>query len=158
MLLRLAVLVVVLAAPAGGAYEVGEVLEPFALTDQHGRQHSVDVSMRAILFTREMGAGDVAKQALAQGGAELLAAARAVYVSDLSGMPAAVRRLMALPRLRRRPYPILIDTDGAQTQRFPGGAGAPTLLVLEQLRLVEVRAPASPDELVSALRELAAAR
>jgi hypothetical protein len=147
----------ILAAAAAEPYAVGAQLEPFSLQDQHGRAHAVDASVRALLFTREMSAGDIVKQGLTESGAQLLAGAGAVYVSDISGMPALVRRLMALPRLRQRPYPILLDFDGSVTQRIPGGAGQPVLLVLDELRIAEIRTLASAQELVAALRALAPA-
>lgn len=148
-------LVLVLSVAAGVAraepYAVGAQLEPLELPDQHGQTRHVDAGRRALLFTRDMDAGDVLKQALAADGKALLDAAGAVYVADVSRMPAFVRRMFALPRLRERPYPVLLDTEGTKTARLPGQAGKITFLVLDQLRIVEIRYLGTAEEVRSAL-------
>jgi hypothetical protein len=147
--------ILLLALAAGVAraepYAVGARLEPIQLADQHDQPRSVDATRRALLFTRDMDAGDVLKQALASDGPALLDAAGAVYVADLSGMPALVLRLFALRKLRERPYPMLLDRDGASTARLPAQAGKVSLLVLDALRVKEIRYLASPQEIRAAL-------
>ena len=78
-------------------YAVGSMLEPLELADQHGELRRVDGKQRVLLFTRDMDAGDVLKQALATDGPALLDGAGAAYVADVSQMPALVLRLFALP-------------------------------------------------------------
>jgi len=78
-----------------------------------------------------------------------------VYVVDLAGMSSLVRQWFALPALRRRPYRLLVDADGAKTADFPAREGRPTLLVLEHLRIARVETPASAEELVRLLEAAA---
>jgi hypothetical protein len=132
-------------------YAVGSLVEPFELADQHGELRRVDAKQRVLLFTRDMDAGDVLKQALASDGPALLAAAGAAYVADVSQMPALVLRLFALPKMRQRPYPMLLDRDGSKTTRLPAEQGKITLLVLDSLRIVELRYLGTADEVRQAL-------
>ena len=150
---RAIALLLVLAATAARAepYAVGAALEPFELADQHDQVRKVDAARRALLFTRDMQAGDALKQALAADGGKLLDAAGAVCVADVSGMPALVLRLFALRKLRERPYPLLLDRDGSQTARLPAQTGKVSLLVLDALRVKEVRYLGTPDEIRAAL-------
>lgn len=143
----------VLSAPLAFAepYAVGSSIEPFELPDQHGETRRVDASRRVLLFTRDMQAGDVLKQALATDGKGLLDAARAAYVADVNAMPALVLRMFALRKMRQRPYPMLLDRDGKQTARLPAQPGKITLLVLDSLRIAELRYLASADEVRAAL-------
>jgi len=148
----LALVLVLLAAPARGeSYEVGSTLEPLALADQHGELRKVDASRRALLFTRDMGAGDVLKQALASDGPALLEGAAAVYVADVSAMPAFVFRMFALRKLRQRPYPMLLDRDGGTTARLPAQPGKITFLRLDSLRIAELRYLGTVEEVKKAL-------
>jgi hypothetical protein len=140
------------AAPAlAEPYAVGSQVAPLALADQHGAPHPLDESVRVVVFSREMKAGGVVKAALEKDGAAFLEANRALYLSDVSGMPALVRSLFALPGLRRRGYRIAIDTVGEATRDFPSLEGKPTVLVLDALRVVRIENPVTPEELRRAL-------
>jgi len=140
-------------SPAAEAerYAVGQTLEPIELADQHGEVRKVDATRRALLFTRDMGAGDVLRNALAADGAARLDAAGAAYVADVSAMPALVLRIFALRKMRERPYTMLLDRDGSKTARLPTEAGKITWLALDGLRIVEIRYLGSADELRAAL-------
>jgi hypothetical protein len=146
-------LVCALAAAAAGAepLAVGSALAAFEIDDQHGVTHRVDESVRILLFTREMKGGDVVKETLAETDASLLAERGAVYVADISGMPGLVARLFAIPRMRERPYPMLLDRDGELSRDFPSVEGQATVLFLEKLRVTKVEHFGSAQELRSAL-------
>jgi hypothetical protein len=58
---------------------------------------------------------------------------------------------MAIPRMRGRPYPTLLDRDGAVTAAFPSEPGKATLLRLEQRRIQAVLHVDSVSQLRDAL-------
>lgn len=128
----------------------GLALPPLTLTDQHDVPATIGADTRVILFTRDMDAGDVAKEALAEHAA-LLGAAAAVYVADISRMPSLVAKLFALPAMRRRPYRMLLDRDGTATADFPSRAGEVTVMRLSDGRIDRVEYVASADALRAAL-------
>jgi hypothetical protein len=109
----------------------GMRLPDIRLADQHGAEASVGAEVRAILFTRDMDAGGLVKEALADKGDEILAAAGAVYVSDISGMPGVIAKLFAVPSMRKRPYRMVLDRDGKATADFPSEKGKVTFLRVE---------------------------
>ncbi len=133
---------------------VGTTLAPFSLVDQYGKPHLVDAEVKAILFNRDMGAGDVVKEALAESKGDLIAQAGVVYVADVSRMPAIIRRVFAIPSMRRRGYPILLDTKGSATKDFPSAEGSATLLVLQRLRVTSIVYIDAPADLEAALQNL----
>ncbi len=98
-----------------------------------------------------MDAGKVVKAALARNGKQLLAKHRAVYISDVSGMPGFIRNLIAIPRLKDRPYPMLLDTSGEIVSRLPTRNGYATLIFLDRLRIAAVEYIAAPQTLAPAL-------
>lgn len=114
---------------------VGEVLPEFSLEDQFGAEGRVDDSVRVILFSRDMEGGDLLRTGLAEVGEGVLPAARVVYVSDISGMPRLVARMFALPKMRKRPYPMLLDRTGEWTALLPGTPGRATFIHLERLKI-----------------------
>jgi hypothetical protein len=136
--IRALLVVALLAGAARGApLAAWMALPPLTLADQHDVSTTIGPQTRVILFTRDMDAGDLVKEALA-GHAALLTQAQAVYVSDISGMPSLIARLFALPAMRKRPYPMLIDRDGSATADFPTVEGKVTVLRLRALQIEAV--------------------
>ena len=119
-------------------YGVGDTIDGFTLENQHGEAAAVDASTRVVLFSRDMDGGDLLKAALAEVPQSKLDARGAVYVSDISGMPSLVARLFAVPAMRRRPYAMLLDREGATTARLPDEAGRATLVHLSDLRVERI--------------------
>lgn len=130
------VLLALLLAGAASAATLapGAVLPPLTLTDQHDVAATLGPGTRIVLFTRDMDAGDLVKQALA-GQPRTLDAAQAVYVSDISGMPTLVAKLFAVPAMRKRPYRMLLDRDGTATADIPSVEGKVTILRLTDLSI-----------------------
>src|SRR5512147_153168 len=97
----------------------GMSLPPLTLTDQNEAAATIGPDVRLILFTRDMSAADIVKEALAENGTTLLDGAHAVVLSDISAMPRLITRLFALPAMRKRPYRMILDREGAPTADLP---------------------------------------
>jgi len=130
---------------------LGSKLPAFSLADQNGASHQVDESTHVIILTRDMAAGDMMKTALGTNGKSVLAKHQAVYVTDVSGMPGFVRNLVALPKLKERPYPMLLDTSGDLSAKLPSKDKHATLIFLDKLQITAVEYLANPNSLVPAL-------
>jgi hypothetical protein len=150
----LALLLASLPAAAQGPKLVPERLAAFELPDQHGSPHRVDGAVRILILSRDMDGGAVVRGALETRGEAaraFLAERGAVYVADVSRMPGIVRSLLAMPRMRGRPYPVLLDTAGEATAGLPSEPGRASLVWLEDLRPVRVEFVATPEELLAKL-------
>jgi hypothetical protein len=153
--LALAVALLLAGLARAEPYAVASHLPALELPDQHGAPHALDPALRAVVFSRDMGAGQIVKDAIAKTGPELFVRNNSVYVVDLAGMSAFVRRWFAMPGLRRKPYRILVDDDGTKTSDFPAVEGRPTVLLLENLRVARIEQPASADALLAILEPAA---
>ncbi len=138
-------------------FAAGATLPALQLPDQHGEARTLDAATRAVVFSRDMSAGRVVKEAVAKAGNDLFDRNQAVYVVDLKGMPGFVRSLFAMPGLRRRPYKLLVDETGTATADFPSSEGKPTVLVLKALRVERVAYPEDADALLKLLEPAAPA-
>jgi hypothetical protein len=133
---------------------VGDAMTPFELPDQHDKTHAVDAGVKVLLLSRDMDGGGVVRTALERQGdaaAAFLTERSAVYVADVSRMPGLVRSLIAIPRMRGRPYPVLLDQEGATTAGLPSAEGKASVLWLDGLRLVRVEQVDSADVLLELL-------
>ena len=130
---------------------VGSTLPARSLEDQHGEVRSIDRGTRFVLFSRDMDGGDVIEEALSDAPEGFLEARGAVFVADISRMPSLVTRLFALPSMRRRPYPMLLDRTGDATADLPAEKGRATLIRLEALRVAAVTSFDEPGALREAL-------
>ena len=68
----------------------------------------------------------------------MLKAASAVYVSDVSRMPGFILSTFALPSIRRRTYPVVLDKGGTVTASLPYREGKATLLTLDEGKITAV--------------------
>lgn len=147
----LLVLLFVLGASATERYGVGATLAQRSLEDQHGVRAEVDERVELLLVTRDMKAGDLVKKALDGIPQTRLDERHALYVADISGMPALVSRLFAVPRMRERAYRVLLDRDGSVARELPHVDGKPTLVSLAALRITAITHPATVDEVRQAV-------
>lgn len=150
--LGLVVLLGLAAVARAEPYAVGRTLPPLRLPDQHGEARVLDAATRAVVFSRDMSAGRIVKEAVAKAGNDLFDRNHAVYVVDLKGMPGFVRSLFAMPGLRRRPYKLMVDETGAATADYPSTEGKPTVLLLKELRVEAISYPADADALLKLLQ------
>jgi len=135
---------------------VGARLVPFVLADQHEREVPVGAETKLVLFARDMDGGDIAEAALAENGATLLQQAGAVFISDISRMPGLITRIFALPAMRRRAYPMVLDRTGEATAAFPAKEDHVTVLRLDDMTLTTIEFVATADALQALLAPAAA--
>ena len=131
----------------------GDQFTPITLEDQHGNAITIDDRTRLVLFTSDMDGGKVVRKVLddRKNAAELLAAGHAKYISDISEMPSMIRRMMALPAMRKRPYLIMLDSEGSTTANLPRQPNAVTLISLDTLKVTGVEYTTNPDRLSEVL-------
>jgi hypothetical protein len=145
-------LLLLLAGVAGAEpYTIGDHIEPFTLEDQHGVSHTLDGDVAVLLFSRDMKGGDALKAALADAPEGFLAERRAIYISDISGMPAIISRMFAIPGMRDRAYPMWLDRDGETTARLPDERGKATLIFCDDQVITSVAHLETPEEVRTAL-------
>ena len=114
---RLTSLLLVLAATAFAAapsdlYKVGDRFAPFSTKDQHDKPYAYEGGARLVLVAFEMGAGKAANAFLEKQPAGFLDQHRAIYISNIHGMP-GVARMFALPKMKKYPHRILLaDAEG----------------------------------------------
>lgn len=148
-------LILSLLASVSQALEVGERLGPWTLLDQYEQPYSLDDGLRLLLVARGMDGGKLVKAALEGQPKGYLEARHAVFVADISRMPALVSSLFAVPAMRNYNYRVLLDRESRVASRYPGDESRVLWLRLEQGRLLEQREFGDAAALRAALESLA---
>jgi hypothetical protein len=125
----------VLARPANAVEQVvlsmGQSVPLFKLADQRGDTVRWDARTQYIIFTADKAGNQLVNDALKPFGSDALLARRAIYVADISGMPALITRMFALPRLKELPYSVGLVYDASLTASWPRGSGMATVMSLD---------------------------
>lgn len=107
----------------------GQSLPPRNFVDQYDKLHEFPgADTRLVLFAVEKAPSDWVNAALTALGAPAVRARGIVFLADISGMPGFVTRSFALPKMRQRPYPILLVQEPQQADFMPREKDAVTVL------------------------------
>jgi hypothetical protein len=113
---------------SAASLETGAPMPVLTLQDQHDTTHTIDANTRLLIFSAEREVSALVEAALADQTTESLSAAGIQYVSDISAMPGMVTSLIALPKMRKRPYPMLLGREAEETAMLPREPGKATLI------------------------------
>lgn len=138
-----ALLAILLCSAAGLAQAavlgVGDALPALKLSTQHEQSASPAANARQWLFAADNDAANLVSALLDGQPASWLADTRRVYLADIHKMPTLIARMVALPRLRERPYSILLGREAADLAMLPRQRGCVSVLDIEQQKIRAVR-------------------
>lgn len=132
-LLLIAIATLVSSGAFAAPLAIGSRLTPQTLSDQHGRTAKLDESVRVLMFSRDMKANKLAKDAFLSKPPDYLPTAGAMYVIDVSGMPSFVTNHFAIPKMQKYGYRIFLDRDGNATPELPAQKAQVTIVHLDNL-------------------------
>ncbi len=118
---------------------VGDALPALKLSTQHEQSASPAANARQWLFAADNDAANLVSALLDGQPASWLADTRRVYLADIHKMPTLIARMVALPRLRERPYSILLGREAADLAMLPRQRGCVSVLDIEQQKIRAVR-------------------
>ncbi|MNP19858.1 hypothetical protein D3C76_1124070 [compost metagenome] len=126
----------------------------WTLLDQFDKPYTLNDELRILLITRDMAGAGLVKEALAGRPQGYLEARHALFVADVSRMPAMVSKLFAVPAMRDYTYRVLLDREPRVVNRYPQVPERKVLwLQLDRGRLVSSQAFDSAAQLRGALEQ-----
>lgn len=99
--------------------QTGDALPAIALKDQFDKPQTVAADAQTLLFVIEKPASDLVNDYLMKQGKDFLAAHKAYFIADISGMPSMITKMFALPKMQERPYSILLAYDAEEVAFMP---------------------------------------
>ncbi len=118
------------AARAADTYKVGDTFAAFSAKDQHEKPYTYEGGARLVIVSFEMGAGKAANAFFEKQPADFLAQQRAVFISNIYGMP-GVGRFFALPKMKGYPHRIILADAEGFLARYPAKEDQLTVLSLD---------------------------
>lgn len=119
-------------------YQIGQTINTIILNDQFGTTHNIDKMPRTIIMTFEKESSDVLNEYLSKLPEGYLEKNNAVFVADISGMPAFVSKSFALPKMREYKYKVLLITDENEGAMYPYQEGQITIIKIENNRIKSI--------------------
>lgn len=123
------------------------VMPALSLKDQFDKTQNIDQSTKIVIFAHDMDGNDIVEQALASYDADKLAAMNTVFLADISGMPSLIGKLFALPAMRKRAYPIILDREGKLADGFKVKEEQVTVMFLDNLAITDTKLVKTGSEL-----------
>lgn len=128
---------------------IGAPLPGLELKDQHDKSHQVSGDTRRVLLVADNGGTALATELIESHEPEWLARNQQVFLADIHRMPGLIARLVALPQLREKPYPILLGRSEGELQMFPRRKDCVTVIAVQDGKVVDLAFACTRDELRS---------
>ena len=136
------------------AANVGEILKPWTLLDQHEQPYTLNDQTHVLLVARNMDGSKMVKAALEDQPKGYLEARNTVFLADVHGMPSLIGKMFALPAMRKYTYRVVLDRDGSVAAHYPGAEDKVLWLQLKNGTVVEKHEFATAEALREALEKL----
>ena len=130
-----------------GPLQTGESLPAMKLKDQHEQPVIVTRDTRIIFFAGEMAASRMMTQALEGLPASALKDRNAIYIADISTMPAPISTFVAVPRMQKLPYSVALLRYALEGPQLPTKVGAVTALRIDAGRISAVEYAQSAQDI-----------
>jgi hypothetical protein len=139
------------ANPTTGAARLGDSLV-LELKDQHDQTVTINEQTNLVLFAAGKSTSALMSKTLEELPPTTLKDKKAIYVADISGMPGFITKMVAIPKMQKRPYTIAILRDEAQSKLFPQKEDAITIIKLKSGKVTEITFVTKQEEITNALQ------
>lgn len=102
-------------APAATGLAKGTKVE-LTLPDQFDKTHSISADTKTLILAFSKGSGGTVRGYLDKQSPSFLSEHKAIFIADISPIPVFIRNGMALPKLRKSSYPVLLVYEEAMAE------------------------------------------
>lgn len=117
---------------------VGDNLSLPQLKDQFDKPHALSNNTRWLVFSHDMDSSKIARVAFDKQTSATLAAASIQYYADISAMPSLISRFIAIPKMKKLNYTIIMDKDGNALNRMPKKESKISIIELNQGKIEKI--------------------
>jgi hypothetical protein len=119
------------------------------LPDQFDKTHEVTNDTKEAIFVFAKATGHTVREYLKQQPKDFLPSRHALFIADISGMPAVIRNTFALPDFKKSPYSVMLiyDKNIAKILKNDKNADKITIAKLKNKEIVSIKYISTEDEL-----------
>lgn len=146
MMKKLLITVIIALGLHAAPIEMGTKIDNLEIVDQFEKLHKIGEDTKLILFASDKETSDILKDYLLSKKENILEKNSAVYVADISGMPSIISKFIALPKMKKYPFSILLLDENSK-ELFTKEDGKIIVYDLENLEVKNIRKISTSKEL-----------
>jgi len=123
------------------------------IKDQHEIEHTLDKNIKTILFASDKQTSDLLRDYLLPLSQKenILKKNSAIYVADISNMPSLITKYIALPKMKKYPFSILL-LDDTNKDNFAKEDGKIIVYSLEDGKITDIKKISTTKELEQVIK------
>ncbi len=132
---------------------VDSTVNDIKIKDQFEKEHVIGTNVKTILFASDKKTSDMLRDYLLPISEKenVLEKNGAVYVADISGMPSLISKFIALPKMKKYPFSILL-LDDTNKANFTKEDGKIIVYSLEAGKVVKIDKISTKEELANIIK------
>lgn len=129
---------------------LGDPLPALELKDQHEHAGRLPEDLRRVLLVADNAGTALATELIEGQPPAWLSREKLVFLADIHKMPGLIAKLVAIPRLREKPYTILLGRTANELQMFPRRKDCVTVIGVREGKVGEIVHACNRQELLAA--------
>jgi len=138
--------VLLFVATFANALSIGDSTPTFEIKDQFEKMHTISADTKTILVAESRGTSVIVREYLLSKDTNFLETNKTQYIADISGMPSLISKFIALPKMKKYPFPILL-VDEEQSKSFTTQDDKITVYTLTDGKVSDVKFIETTEEL-----------
>ena len=132
---------------------VDSTVNDIKIKDQFEKEHTIGTNVKTILFASDKKTSDMLRDYLLPISEKenIIEKNGAVYVADISGMPSLISKFIALPKMKKYPFSILL-LDDTNKANFTKEDGKIIVYSLEAGKVVKIDKISTKEELANIIK------
>lgn len=129
------------------ALKVSEIFPDLKIDSQFDKPLAIENTTQQILFAASKSASDILNRFLEKQPDQWLQETHRVYIADIHKMPKMISRMVALPKMKKLPYPIFLGREAGDTAMLPQQEGCITVIYVEIKKVISIDYACSESEI-----------
>ncbi|MDN5125456.1 hypothetical protein PJV95_04260 [Aliarcobacter butzleri] len=132
---------------------VDSTVSELKIKDQFEKEYTLNANIKTILFASDKATSDMLRDYLLPLSEKenILEKNNAVYIADISGMPSLISKYIALPKMKKYPFSILL-LDDTNKDNFTKEDGKIIVYTLDNLKVTNITKISTPQELANIIK------
>ncbi|KAB7885263.1 hypothetical protein GA417_09075 [Poseidonibacter ostreae] len=138
--------VLLFVATFANALSIGDTTPTFEIKDQFEKMHKISTDTKTILVAESRSTSVIVREYLLTKDTNFLETNKTQYIADISGMPSLISKFIALPKMKKYPFPILLVNE-EQAKSFSTKDDEITVYTIVEGKVSDVKYIKTTEEL-----------